>query len=752
MATVKVDLVANVADATKSIAKFSAEASRSLNSINLKTTISAIRDLGAIAANVANSLSNAFAAPIAAASAQEDAVNQLSTALRINGNASRAAIEGLTEYAESIQRTTKFSDDAVLSNLAYLESLTGLSAKGLRQAQTAAIDLAAALGVDLGTATAIVAKAATGNTAALQRYGVVVQKGKTDTETFANALAQLNKQFGGAATAQVKTFSGAMALAENAFGDLLEEIGNLIIKNPTVIGLINQVGMAFQFASNFIKANSAELSQFVTLAVSGLQSLVGIVTQNLDLFRTLGTVIVSAFIVFSSGTLISAIVTTFTVLSTQISAVIGGFSLAKVAALGFKAAIIGIKTAATFGLAFLIDILVNQLVAAIDKGRETFGGLGNFAFATFLQISNGVRSVFIPAILGSVQFIIDKLASVAGIFNQDLANSLKGASERITEALKKNDDQIQQNIKSLNELIAAAAKAKGPAVSAPGGGKQGAGSTKGEKEEKSSGGTAAAVAGGIAAGLQQGGKKGALAVAQSIGQNINNPYVQAALAAAQFLAQGAAQVREQLTSVLGSIDQLVVDIIDGAVEAILVVVEKAPLVVENLINRLPEIIEKIVPRLATAFAMTLSHPSTVVGLIQLFNRVAPIAARTFASEFIKSVPSIVQAFFDEIKRLANPGNAAQTATGVGGIGGLLGFAEGGDIPNIPEFRNDGGLARVSAGESVLSQDTNQALKQFLAGQGGGGGAPQMLTVNLMLGEEQLANAILNLNRQGFRLA
>ena len=752
MATVKIDLLANVADATKSIEGFAAKSSKTLSSINLKTTISAIRDFGAIASSVANTVANAFAAPIHAAVAQEDAVNSLTIALRTNGQATQSVIDDLVQYAATIQKTTKFSDDAVISNLAYLESLTGLSGRGLKEAQTAALNLSAALGLDLNTATQLVAKSATGYASALGRYGIQVKKGATDSETFKNALAQINKQFAGAATGQVKTYSGAVAQAANAYDDLLKQIGNVIIKNPVIIGLINQIGVAFSQASDFVERNREELIQLVNAGISLLTGLGEAVFNNLDLFKNLAFVIVSAFAVFSSGALIGAVISTFAAIGTGLVAVVSGFNLASVAALGFKLAINGIKVAATFGLAFLIDILVNQLIGAIEKGRETFGGLGNFATAIFLQISNGVRSIFIPAILGSVQFILDKLAVVAGFLNKDLAASLKGASDRITDALRKNNDQIQINIKALEDMTKAAAKVKAQGTIKVKAAEVTTGKGAKEEEKKAGGGAAVAIAGGIAAGLRQGGKEGALSIAQSIGGQIQNPYVQAALAAAQFLAQGAEAVRAQLTSVLDSIDQLVVDIIDGALEAVVVALEKVDEVIINLINRLPEIMEKIVPRLAQVLAMTFSDPAVQIAIARTFINVAPIAARTFATEFVKAVPGIVQAFFDEIKKGATGGGAVLGGGGGGGgLGGLLGFNHGGSVPNIPEFQNDGGLAKVSAGEEILDQGLSQQLRQFLA-SGGGGGAPQTVTVNLMLGEEQLANAILNLNRQGFRLA
>jgi hypothetical protein len=160
-----------------------------------------------LAADAAKELFHLFVSEgIVAASAQEVAVNKLNTALAISGKYTQAVSKDLQEYAGHIQATTKYSDDAVISNLALLSSLTGLSGDGLKKAQTAALDLSAALGIDLESATTLVGKAANGEVGAFGRYGIVMQEGKTNAQTFANALTTLSSKFGGSAAAQAGTY------------------------------------------------------------------------------------------------------------------------------------------------------------------------------------------------------------------------------------------------------------------------------------------------------------------------------------------------------------------------------------------------------------------------------------------------------------------------------------------------------------------------------------------------------------------
>lgn len=176
---------------------------------------------------------------IDAAAASEVAINNLNAALGRAGNNTQQARDDLAAYAAELQRTTTFEDDAAFGALALLQSLTKLQTEGLKSGVSAASDLATVLGIDLDSAVRLVAKGAEGNVEAFKRYGIEVKKGANDAETFSNLLEQLNRQFGGAAAAQLSTYTGATKALGNNIGDLQESVGGLITNNTTLIGLIN---------------------------------------------------------------------------------------------------------------------------------------------------------------------------------------------------------------------------------------------------------------------------------------------------------------------------------------------------------------------------------------------------------------------------------------------------------------------------------------------------------------------------------
>jgi hypothetical protein len=224
---------------------------------------------------------------IKAAQVQEDAINKLNSALAISGNYSKETSEDFQAFASALQQTTKFGDEATLSAAALIESLSNLSGEGLKKATASAADLSAALGIDLQSAAQLVGKAMTGEVSSLSRYGIQVQKGATAAESASNAMEALQKKFGGAAAAQVNTFSGAWTQLNNQFGDLQEMTGELITKNPVVIAMFKEFSEVMGGLSLSIGGNTDEMKRMVGEGIiTVIDTLQGLITTFDYVWRT----------------------------------------------------------------------------------------------------------------------------------------------------------------------------------------------------------------------------------------------------------------------------------------------------------------------------------------------------------------------------------------------------------------------------------------------------------------------------------
>jgi hypothetical protein len=216
---------------------------------------------------------------IRASAEQEQATQNLNTALALTGQFSKESSKQIQDLASEIQNLTTLEDDAVLGAAALIQNLGMLSVDGLDRATRAAVDLSAALGIDLASAATLVGKAANGNVGAFARYGIEVVKGRNETETFANTLTKLETAFGGAAAAQARTFGGSLTQLKNAVGEAKESIGDVITQNPAVIAAFKTaqaavVDLANSFKASFGGDTSEQVAGFFRATLDGVNALV----------------------------------------------------------------------------------------------------------------------------------------------------------------------------------------------------------------------------------------------------------------------------------------------------------------------------------------------------------------------------------------------------------------------------------------------------------------------------------------------
>lgn len=235
-----------------------------------------------------------------------------------------------------------------------------------------------------------------------------------------------------------------------------------------------------------------------------------------------------------------------------------------------------------------------------------------------------------------------------------------------------------------------------------------------------------------------------------------------------FLSQGPEKVKATIDAFISAIPGIIQNIILAIPALIMAIQDAMPLVIESLVASLPIIIDGLIeslpkliagavmlmPKISTAF--TIGLIKALPQLIDAFILLIPEMIYAFTTELINAAGDFVNSLWEAIKGLI-PGGGALTKTAQGdfggaisdtlsGIGDFFGFAEGGMVP--AGYPNDSYPAKLTSGEAVLPTDTVQKLESFLAN--GGGGAGQNVTINLVVGEEQLAKVMLNLNRQGFR--
>ncbi len=407
---------------------------------------------------------------IRGAAAEADSINRLNTALQLTGKFSEQSAANLLEFSNELQASTKFANDAVLEVSALIQTLGNLDEQGLKQATKAALDLSTALGIDVNSAATLVGKAANGNVEAFKRYGVEIQKGATDAETFANALRTLEGRFGGASEAASQTFTGSLAKLENIFGDVLENIGFAITQSPALIALFTSISSVLvkvgTAISNSIGGKDI-LKPFLSEAINLTAFLVSALGPALELTLHVGEILVRS-LVTGLRTLITAFLGVGSGIETILNKVFGTDSKAITEA--FKTSLDGLsESAASTQAAFGEEFKTSMTENAINTLAEFKGAVD--ATDGSLKTLNTTMTTAVPVAVESLtpmQLAIQDLNANAGTLGQTFSLVGQGVVDSANKmalegsaAFKKMGDTA---IKGLGSAVGNAFSAFGAAL------------------------------------------------------------------------------------------------------------------------------------------------------------------------------------------------------------------------------------------------------------------------------------------------
>ncbi len=242
-----------------------------------RMTMSSLRVMGRAVKIATVAMAGASIYATYAAMKQEVAEKRLAGALRMAGEYTQEAMQGLKDYAVSLQRVTTYGDESTLGLMQLAKSL-GVSKGGLKDAAKMAIGLASALGRDAKSMMQYIALAKQGEFTMLRRYIPALRKTTDLTEQLAIVTAVANKGFGVEMAWALKSGSGALAQTKNAVGDVAEKFGKafLPIIKETRTAMLNWIdknedgiqGWA-RTVGKAVKSAMAEMKEWFALISGG---------------------------------------------------------------------------------------------------------------------------------------------------------------------------------------------------------------------------------------------------------------------------------------------------------------------------------------------------------------------------------------------------------------------------------------------------------------------------------------------------
>lgn len=247
------------------------------------------------------------------ANEQEKQETKLQSVIKATGQAAGFTAEQIYDYADSIQKTTIYGDEATIAGAAILATFKEIKDVEFGRTLEVAHDLSTVLRSDLKSSVLQLGKSLEdpkNGLTALRRAGISFNDTERDTikalqDSGQLRLAQIKildkveAQVGGASHAMRETYGGAVIAADNAYGDLLEEIGFFITKNKEVkevigitedvyISLTNVIEKYRKSEDNIIK-NSVKFVAENKALVGGLVLVAagfGIATAAITLYNT----------------------------------------------------------------------------------------------------------------------------------------------------------------------------------------------------------------------------------------------------------------------------------------------------------------------------------------------------------------------------------------------------------------------------------------------------------------------------------
>ncbi len=211
---------------------------------------------------------------------QEKYERMLAAAMKERGTYTEAAMKHNMDYASSLQALTTYGDEAIMQAQRIFTNYR-IEGEMLDQITKATLDLAAAKDMELASAAELVAKSVGSSTNSLSRYGIQIDGAAGSIDRMRNAVDAITKLYGGTAAAAADNYEGRVIQLTNAWGDMKEQLGALMIGPATQT--VSWMKTATEEITAFI-AKYQEWSSINSIAIRGLRSEIQTLENDLATF------------------------------------------------------------------------------------------------------------------------------------------------------------------------------------------------------------------------------------------------------------------------------------------------------------------------------------------------------------------------------------------------------------------------------------------------------------------------------------
>lgn len=685
--SVQIELEVVAKKALASVEEFTKGAKKSLESIDLQTFISSAADALRIGREAFGAIESAIGASVGAAIEAERETAKLANSMRLVGDFSDQALESVTAFADSLARTTLFSDDQIKAGVALAKSFTLTNEEAKRVTQ-AAIDLSAVTGDSLESSIEILAKTINGQLGkSLKALAPELANLTKEQLAAGDAVDVIAGKFSGSALAATKTFGGQVSILTKELSELSEEFGKLVTGNDrasTSVSFITEVIRTFSKEISDIRAGRGTFLDRVAERGEAAKNILGEARREAGKFIEESKAfqrIEQSQKVKEDPAIARQIEQQREFLLFQERALAEYESMRVEFARSGLSEVEKINLDAERKIKIIRDAARVKDVEAVRTQEKVIAAIRTDQSGKLAEVQTKIRAEAVAA---------------EQKFEQDRRSFIESASK----------DPIRQLV---NVAFGASVDTKG----------------------------AIAIGAGLISGITKG-----LAGAQR--------FISSALSGiADTLIPGIGGAVGEIVDILGQGPEKTRESVEAFAKAIPTIVENIilslPVLITALAEKLPPALAKTFPFLATRFAIEIAKnvPTIIRGFVDGLIDGAKQFVQTIIDFFKDGIGAVGGLIPGGVS--GSNGGIFEGIPVLGEVGDFLGFAEGGRVPDIAKFEGDRFPARLDAGEQVFSADLTEKLERFLSGQ-----SSQPVQITLNVGQSELARVLFDLNRNGFR--
>ncbi len=155
---------------------------------------------------------------------KEQADLRMAQAMKTNLLYTNESYKGMQEFAEQMKRTYAVEDETIERITAQLAPF-GMTVAEIKKAIPVILDFAKAKDIDNESAANFLGKAYVGHVEMLQRMGIVLDQDRVKTQGLDYIIGEFNKRFGGAAQADIDSYSRKVREMGIAWDDVKKRVG-----------------------------------------------------------------------------------------------------------------------------------------------------------------------------------------------------------------------------------------------------------------------------------------------------------------------------------------------------------------------------------------------------------------------------------------------------------------------------------------------------------------------------------------------